>query len=339
MARRSLDINRNALRYWGMTGFRDQDLDAYCRANDAEFMFARVNFSPGIAPSVIISTRTWKLNEGHYPAMMRFFSRVASTDIGRELSGSVLVHLEDGLFDFSRNKTRAVPLLAFGRAIDDTFGLLVPDPAFLESNGYLAELAEIARHEEQLKEPKINRIFWRGAASGTWFDNPDHWTVNARAKLVLKAKDLDDPSILDAKLTKVNHLPEIQQKMLHEKGLVAPYTDFYDFLKYKYLIDADGYYCAWRSLFLKLASRSLVIKVASDLEQWYFPLLEPWVHYVPLRSDSSDVCEVFSWVESHPEEVQQIIHNANKLVATITIEQEIEKAAYLCQRLLTFRRQ
>lgn len=328
------DINEDALRYWSRTGYSSAQLDAYCRANDQEFMMARVVFAPGEEPKVTISNRTWALQEGHYGAIYRFFMQLAATEIGRSLSGTILIHLEDGIFEHTRHITREVPLLGFGRSVDDTYSFLMPDPAFLYSDGYCQEIEQIVTRERELAAKKINRIFWRGAASGTNFHN-QNWRDNARGKLVLFAKETDNQSILDAKLTKIDHLPEDQQQHLKESEVIDTYTDFNDFLKYKYLIDVDGYHCAWKSLFLKLASQSVVLKVSSNLEQWYYRNLKPWQHFIPVRSDSSDLIEIYNWVERNQENCQQIIRNANLLVDSITIQSETEYMAKLCKRILS----
>ena len=39
----------------------------------------------------------------------------------------------------------------------------------------------------------------------------------------------------------------------------------------------------------------MVLKVDSTKEMWYFPLLEPYVHYVPIKEDLSDLADKIEW--------------------------------------------
>jgi len=47
----------------------------------------------------------------------------------------------------------------------------------------------------------------------------------------------------------------------------------------------------------------------------YTPLLEPFVHYIPVKNDSSNIEEMYNWAESQPQEViLNIIRNANQFI-------------------------
>jgi hypothetical protein len=87
-----------------------------------------------------------------------------------------------------------------------------------------------------------------------------------------------------------------------------------EFLKYKYLLDVDGMVNAWSALFWKLSSKSVVLKVDSHWEEWYYDQLVPWIHYIPVKGDSSDLYEKYLWAEANEEKVLEIIRNANELV-------------------------
>ena len=42
--------------------------------------------------------------------------------------------------------------------------------------------------------------------------------------------------------------------------------------------------------------------------------IKPFVHYVPVQSDLSDLLEKLEWAESHPKEAQRISDNATELI-------------------------
>eukprot|EP00884_Botryococcus_braunii_P016709 jgi/Botrbrau1/3721/Bobra.0363s0008.2 len=81
---------------------------------------------------------------------------------------------------------------------------------------------------------------------------------------------------------------------------------------YKYVIWVPGN-CASVRLALQLASDCLVLKVETPEVEWYYGMLKPYHHYVPLHANSThvDVVEAVEWAESHALEVRRIVENAN----------------------------
>jgi ABC-type nitrate/sulfonate/bicarbonate transport system substrate-binding protein len=39
---------------------------------------------------------------------------------------------------------------------------------------------------------------------------------------------------------------------------------------------------------------------------WFHQFIEPWVHYIPVATDLSDLEERWRWAETHPEQAQRI---------------------------------
>jgi hypothetical protein len=78
---------------------------------------------------------------------------------------------------------------------------------------------------------------------------------------------------------------------------------------YKYAVWVPGN-CASVRLALQLASDCLVMKVESPEKEWYYGMLEPYRHYVPLHANAThvDVVEAVQWAESHPMEVTPSSH-------------------------------
>ena len=92
--------------------------------------------------------------------------------------------------------------------------------------------------------------------------------------------------------------------------------------KYKYIINADGHCAALRMRDL-LASDSAVLWIESNQVEWFYPLLQPYVHYIPVRlltheaqDPLQDIVDKVSWAESNPEKVGAIIKNANQFAVT-----------------------
>jgi hypothetical protein len=80
---------------------------------------------------------------------------------------------------------------------------------------------------------------------------------------------------------------------------------------YKYIIHVEGHVQAYR-LSIELAMRSVVLLVESKYKLWYQHRLVPWVHYVPVQSDLSDLEERIEWCIAHDDECKQIAIQARE---------------------------
>jgi hypothetical protein len=100
------------------------------------------------------------------------------------------------------------------------------------------------------------------------------------------------------------------------------------------VIDADGYCCAWQSLFLKLMSSSLTMKIQSPYEQWYFHELKPWVNYIPVDPELRDLVEIYEWLLEHDQETLKIVQAANQLTKVLTYQKELGRVSSLSAELL-----
>lgn len=55
-----------------------------------------------------------------------------------------------------------------------------------------------------------------------------------------------------------------------------------------------------------LAGDSVVLKQYSNYYEHFYKDLEPWKHYVPFKSDLSDLVEKVKWAKDHDEEAHKI---------------------------------
>lgn len=83
----------------------------------------------------------------------------------------------------------------------------------------------------------------------------------------------------------------------------------YEQSKYKYIINVDGHVSAFR-LSLELSMGSVILLVNSEWKLWYSHLLSPYVHYVPLKHDLSDIDEQINWCKNNDDKCKQISENA-----------------------------
>lgn len=81
--------------------------------------------------------------------------------------------------------------------------------------------------------------------------------------------------------------------------------------KYKYILTLEGHVAAYR-LSYELSSNSLILLAGSRWKLWFSQFLKPFVHYVPIKENLSDLIEKIEWCRNNDTECQRIVANANK---------------------------
>jgi hypothetical protein len=83
-------------------------------------------------------------------------------------------------------------------------------------------------------------------------------------------------------------------------------------LKYKYLICIEGNDVG-TSLKWQLSSNSVVIMAKPTIEGWLMEgALEPYVHYVPIKDDLTDLDYIVNWCRNNDDKCKEISANARK---------------------------
>lgn len=95
--------------------------------------------------------------------------------------------------------------------------------------------------------------------------------------------------------------------------LLITYGHF--FFQYKYQINIDGTVAAYRLPYL-LAGNSVVLKQDSIYYEHFYNELQPWKHYIPFKSDLSDLLEKLQWAKEHDEEVKYTFRSTQQCFLT-----------------------
>jgi len=162
-------------------------------------------------------------------------------------------------------------------------------------------------------ESKIEKLFWRGNPNDADnYNNKADWIHLRRGKLCYlsnKFQEKIDAAFSGMQSWQVHtHLePEFRQFFPIKQDSWETY------LNHKYLIDLDGYVastpgCAW-----KLLSNCLVFKHPSRFTLWFYKILVPGIHYIPVKDDLSDLLSRLAWVKDHDAIAQEIAENGRKL--------------------------
>lgn len=81
--------------------------------------------------------------------------------------------------------------------------------------------------------------------------------------------------------------------------------------KYVFHVGNNGYSDrSWRMF----ALGNLVLLIDNGWREWYFSFLQPFVHYIPIREDSSDICERLQWAREHPVEAEAIANRGRQFI-------------------------
>jgi hypothetical protein len=179
-------------------------------------------------------------------------------------------------------------VFCFAGQKNDPLALLVPDSYFLEK--WESKTFEEIDKTSIPFEDRDNRCIFRGKSTN---GNELHF-VSARdrrgktPRQFLAAMDLNEEYF------------DVKDDFMTQA----------DQAKYKYILDIDGHTNAWDGLRWKLYSGSVVLKHIGVYEQWYYKELHPFVHYVPVKNDFSDLVAMVEWCRANQSKCLQISRNA-----------------------------
>ncbi|PNF41553.1 KDEL motif-containing protein 1 [Cryptotermes secundus] len=193
---------------------------------------------------------------------------------------------------------------------NDTLDIVMPTyditEATLECMGrVMLDMLSVQGHIEKKWEEKIEKAFWRGRDSR-----------RERLKLIDIARE--HPELFNVTLTNFFFFRDEEKYY----GPKAEHISFFKFFDYKYQINIDGTVAAYRFPYL-LAGDSLVFKQNSKYYEYFYKELEPWKHYVPFRSDLSDLVERIRWAKDNDAEAQTIARTGQKFAQENLMPQDV----------------
>jgi hypothetical protein len=212
--------------------------------------------------------------------------------------------------------------------------ILIPDSGFVTNKGY-EETRDFYKKNKVPWEAKKPIVFWRGTTTG--ISPTGLWRDLPRIKLCAIAQNSINQNLFDIGLSGVVQLSKQDASQIKKLGYLKQFVPIKLANSYKYLIDIDGNSNAWSALFQKLLSGSVVLKVASpnNFRQWYYDELIPWVNFVPIDSDMSDLVEKIHWLHKNDDEARKIGENGAILANKLTYERELNRAFININKALT----
>uniref|UniRef100_A0A8D0B6A0 Protein O-glucosyltransferase 1 n=1 Tax=Sander lucioperca TaxID=283035 RepID=A0A8D0B6A0_SANLU len=133
-------------------------------------------------------------------------------------------------------------------------------------------------------------------------------TSPERDPLILLSREA--PELVDAEYTK-------NQAWRSEKDTLgrppAKEIPLVDHCKYKYLFNFRGVAASFRFKHLFLCG-SLVFHVGDEWQEFFYPQLKPWVHYIPVKQDLSDVRELLQFVNENDAIAEEIAMRGKEFI-------------------------
>jgi hypothetical protein len=191
--------------------------------------------------------------------------------------------------------------------------ILMPDMYAL--NEYGSDKPQILSGREKMRnlwESKRQIVFFRGADNGV-FDRIN-WRSCARPTLVTLS--LKYPDLIDARFTYLFGWQDKDssiQDLMAKEGMLGEHVPLEEFSLYRYLIDVDGHTANTPRTALFLYSGSVLFKQTTDNILWFYSQLKPYVHYIPIVEDLSDIFTQIKWAKDHDEECKEMVGRAYDL--------------------------
>jgi len=171
---------------------------------------------------------------------------------------------------------------------------------------------------------KINKAVFRGQFSMQTYAlgqygsrKAGHWTEVNRGYLYNQCKD--DNTLFDVGFSKIGN-PELADQIPTVKPI-----PFQDQQKYKYIISV-GTNANWAErLRTHLFTSSVLVKHEAECLEWFYPLMLPWVDYIPFSMDMSDLTQNIMWATSSDFGCEVMVENANELAKEYLNEKTMVK--------------
>ncbi|XP_006456003.1 hypothetical protein AGABI2DRAFT_77669 [Agaricus bisporus var. bisporus H97] len=190
-----------------------------------------------------------------------------------------------------------------------------------------------------------HRLVWRGTNTGMRNTAETKWRETQRPRTVDFANDMegevnvlfppagrDDPVGEGRNVSKSKINPAVfdiafaGEPLQCEKDYCGEIAKMYDWRKYqntrgasvyKYVLDVDGN--GWSSRFQRLMISNALIFKATIYPEWFLDRIQPWVHYVPVQVDLSDLHDALLFFRgdlygegSHHELARKIAHEGRE---------------------------
>lgn len=192
------------------------------------------------------------------------------------------------------------PVFAFAKK-QSSSAILMPDFEALE--GQYQVLPHLDTREIPW-EGKVASLIWRGSTA-QGIVTPEHVESLSRVKLCKLSEQF--PELIDSKFTIFcqggEDIPELQ----HFAGTKISYEEM---SRHKFQFWIDGNTASYSASGWRFFINSVVIKPMSENVQWYYGGLQPYVHFVPVEANLSNLVATLEWLKANDSVAKEIARHA-----------------------------
>lgn len=271
---------------------------------------------------------------GRYPSVMAILK--ALTSEGTLPDATFLVMLNDGF---------RPPIPVFGSARHwSSWNLLIPIPMGNErgmDRGYGSSFSGswdlyirkliIETRSSYPWDQKVGKAFFRGnfapqkqvvgsCNSAGHCDFPTSWKEMNRGRLYEIAHGR--PDLFDVGFSSIDmHWVEKlgSEGVLTSNALTLPQQQ-----QFKYVINVGSNQDWAERLRTLLFLNSAIIRHEAETQEWFYPLLRPYVHYIPADVTLSNLTAQVEWAKAHDSDVVKIVRQANEFAEKYISEAAIK---------------
>lgn len=242
--------------------------------------------------------------------------------------------LQDGVLRFLfQGDDRPVDVISASWQSKKTFNniCLLPDFYHTKAEGYSNFLVD------EVPEWSTRRAtaFWRGATTGApritlpQIGQLPRFQLCSQGKSIGERADFKFYKVVQAEDDEAKH--EIENYLI-SRGLTGDWACDEDYLRHQMIVQIDGNGNSWEFV-RKLKFGSCVLLVASDWVLWHYAFVAPWVHFVPVAADLSDLSYKIEWCLHNKSQAAQIAANGRYFACNLSFSNELMAAK---ERILGF---
>lgn len=292
---------------WRLRGVNRIDAERFCEKLNVEHSWAAAyRFANGDASLVPRGDGRARApgHERRAELYSNFFKEVARI-LPPAFETTILVNLDDQCWeDFE------FPIFCFQKR-RGAVNPLVPDIDFLGGAFYEGPLFS----DQLLYRDKSSTAVFTGGTSGGLITEAVARTLSLPR--LRAANFFQDSDRVDFRLPAITQaaVPAARKILENMPFCCKPRVEWPEQLRHKFIISMDGNGATCSRVVVALRSNSVLLKYDSDEVLYYFGALQPWVHYVPVTTDS-DVEAIMDMELLDPEFFRAIAESGRRFAST-----------------------
>lgn len=297
-------------------------------------MFINMNDEPRVAPIITPNPHQSTYRGGTYQSTSQLFEMNRCFQQKHQLNKQKfsLFLAEESAESFVQEY-----LPIFTQSTHDCFlDLLIPTSDHFAAASTEENHPNLLTYDEWKKKSSL--FVWRGSTHGVWWtQNTPYWN-SQRHRFVSLIHSLQQQNSTYRRLFNVSFSqystcePSICHQMRKQYGPPSFISRVEQRNTFRYVFDIDG--AGWTNRFLSLLGDGVLILKATYSYEYLSSFILPYVHYIPLAPDYSDLIPQIEWVLSHEEEVYQIVRRAQEISRRRLRKADLE--CYLSRMILEY---